>query len=33
LGAHLSVGLPDKALARVFGGAVLLIGAKMLIGA
>jgi len=32
-GAQFSVGLSDKMLARVFGGAVVLIGAKMLIGA
>ncbi|HEY7295897.1 MAG TPA: sulfite exporter TauE/SafE family protein [Dehalococcoidia bacterium] len=31
-GARLSVGLSDKMLARVFGSAVVLIGAKMLLG-
>ena len=32
LGARFSVGLSDRALARVFGSAVVLIGAKMLLG-
>lgn len=32
LGARYSIGLPDTALARIFGGTVVVIGFKMLIG-